>query len=599
MNLDVQKYSDQFMDWLKEFGYTHCFYLGGGNVMHLLESASHRFECVPFVHEVGAGIAADYFNEVSDSEKAFVLVTAGPALTNLVTAIAGAWTESRELLVIGGQAKVSDLSRGKYRQIGFQELDGQTICKSITKASVTIDQRISKQSLFNICQETWTGRKGPVFLEFCLDISAAPASAELELNFKGGVNSSQPIYDVDQSAIKAVVEHLKAAKRPLILIGGEFPRDMADLLEGFKKWGIPIATTFNGADRIGSEYKFFAGRPNWYGSRWSNLILQQADLLITIGSRLGLLQVGYNWEEFAPLATKVHVYLDRDELEKSFLKSDIQIHSSSQLFVEKLLKELFNISFMPDLSEWQDLVAIIRKDLAIPDKSNKCEEQYLELHYFIYNLFNQLKSGDVIVPCSSGGTYTGTMQIMMNKSGQKIVTSNALASMGVGLSGAIGAAIANPDSRTILLEGDGGFAQNMQELGTVKANRCNLKVFISDNRGYASIRTTQKTYFENHYVGCDEETGLGLPDWQKVGEAYEIPTFLVTPSSAFNQDFLKLLETTGPAIFVLKLDPDQLYFPKLGSRIAKDGKMKSAPLHKMDPQLTAQEEQKYMPYLRE
>jgi acetolactate synthase-1/2/3 large subunit len=127
------KYSDVFMTWLRAEGYTHCFYLSGGNVMHLLESASQNFECIPFVHEVSAGIAADYFNEVSDgNSRAFVLVTAGPGLTNIVTAIAGAWTESRELLVIGGQAKVSDLSRSKYRQIGFQEIDGKSLCQGIT-----------------------------------------------------------------------------------------------------------------------------------------------------------------------------------------------------------------------------------------------------------------------------------------------------------------------------------------------------------------------------------------------------------------------------------------------------------------------------------
>ena len=140
----MSKYSDQIMDWLEIEGFTHCFFLSGGNVMHLLDSASRRFKCIPFVHEVGAGIAADYFNEVSDaSNRAFVLVSAGPALTNIITSIAAAWTESRELLVIGGQAKSSDLARGKTRQIGFQEINGTDICRPITKASVLVDEQLN------------------------------------------------------------------------------------------------------------------------------------------------------------------------------------------------------------------------------------------------------------------------------------------------------------------------------------------------------------------------------------------------------------------------------------------------------------------------
>ena len=164
----MAKYSDLFMDWLAEAGYTHCFYVSGGNVMHLLESASHRFTCIPFVHEVGATIAADYFNEISKAgQKSFVIVTAGPGLTNAITGIVGAWTDSRELLIIGGQAKSSELSKGKFRQIGFQEIDGVTLCSSVTKASIRVDSQISKKELFELINLSKSPRKGPVFIEVC------------------------------------------------------------------------------------------------------------------------------------------------------------------------------------------------------------------------------------------------------------------------------------------------------------------------------------------------------------------------------------------------------------------------------------------------
>jgi acetolactate synthase-1/2/3 large subunit len=178
-----------------------------------------------------------------------------------------------------------------------------------------------------------------------------------------------------------------------------------------------------------------------------------------------------------------------------------------------------------------------------------------------------------------------------------MVTDKSLASMGYGLSGAIGASIAFPNKRTILIEGDGGFAQNMQEIGTVKNRNLNLKMFIASNKGYASIRTTQKAYFNNNYVGCDDETGLGLPNWQKIFEAYGIKTMHVDSSNQFSTEFLEALNVDGPFAFIIDLDPDQLYFPKLTSRVMPDGRMESNPLHLMTPPLAADISTKLLKWL--
>ena len=597
-SISSNKYSDQFADWLVKLGYTHCFYLGGGNVMHLLESASHRFKCVPFVHEVGAAIAADYFNEVAGSkEKAFVLVTAGPALTNVVTAIASAWVDGRELLVIGGQAKVSDLSKGKYRQIGFQEIDGIGICKSITKKSFRIDKPISFTKLNRLTKLTQSGRKGPVFLEFCLDISAMPKQKEDRFLDKYFSSFEIPEYKPNLK-IKKIIKELEKSKRPLVILGGELDRNESEIyVSVLKKLGIPIATTFNGIDRIGSEYDYYCGRPNWYGSRWSNLINQQADLIIAIGTRLSLGQVGYNWQEYAPKAKVIQISSDRRELNKTFPRKHMTVCANANNFLKEFTSGINHNRSDFNFGEWQDFIVEIRKDLCQPDSGNIARPEYVELHNFLNDLFAILQSTDQIIPCSSGGVYTGTMQVMLHKSGQKIVTSSGLASMGFGLSGAIGAALANPKKRTILLEGDGGFAQNLQELGTLKANQSNIKIFIFDNQGYASIRTTQKTYFNNHYVGCDELTGLGFPSWEKLAESYSFSFYELNTSTVFDKTFFELLDSIKPVIFIVKLDPDQLYFPKIGSRISLSGSMESKPLHMMDPPLESSQISKYLKYL--
>lgn len=589
--MQTNKYSDVFMDWLKEFGYTHCFFVGGGNVMHLLESASSRFECIPVVHEVAAGIAAEYFNEISENKRAFAMVTAGPGLTNIVTAIGGAWLENRELLVVGGQAKTSDLSEGKVRQIGHQEIDGIGITSAITKAAVQLKKPMSKSDVWDLCELSRTGKKGPVFLEICLDVTASQVVKEDKF-IKADLTS--PL--ASDSEINKITELLKKSERPLLLIGGGVDRErFKKILPLLVEKRIPLATTFNGADRIGSDYKYYCGRPNWYGMRWSNIILQQSDLLICLGTRLGIQQVGFAWEHFAPNAHVIQVDLDVNEINKGFPKIDTGLVVEVNDLLERLV--ITDLSTSDSIENWLKHIEVMRETLEVVDSANIAQEGFVELQSFLFRIGEYFSKDDIVIPCSSGGSYTGAMQMFKNKTGQLMVTDKSLASMGYGLSGAIGAAIAFPNKRTILIEGDGGFAQNMQEIGTVKNRNLNLKMFIASNKGYASIRTTQKAYFNNNYVGCDEETGLGLPDWQKIFGAYGINTMQVNSSNQFSLEFQEALNTNGPFAFIIELDPDQLYFPKLTSRVMPDGRMESNPLHLMTPPLATDISSKILKWL--
>jgi len=588
----MAKYSDTFMDWLVESGYTHCFYVAGGNVMHLLESASTRFKCIPFVHEVGACIASDYFNELSENEKSFVLVTAGPGTTNTITGVAGAWTESRELFVVGGQAKSSEISKGRYRQIGFQEIDGVSLMKSITKASVRIDKQINKSDLFELIDLSRSGRKGPVFLEMCLDVSTQETSVDSNTSINTHVETNISINAADLGNVFSL---LQKSKRPLILIGGGVHRktNLAQLIN----CQIPIATTFNGADRVNTDYELYCGRPNWYGSRWSNLILQQSDLIIALGTRLGLQQTGYNWKAFAPLAKIIQVEIDKTELERGFPKLDIAINADANQFVSDLqailpkgVKELF-----PD---WKEYIQSIKNGLMGPEKINKSEAPYLEAMKFVDDLIKFSSGNEIIIPCSSGAAaYEGAMRVINLKGTQKMVTSHAMASMGYGMSGAIGAALANPDKKIISFEGDGGFAQNQQELGVAVINKLNLKFFLLDNQGYQSIKGNQKNSFNGHYVGCDYATGLALPNWVDFARSYGATVMEIDQDNAFNHEFIDLYNSSGFVIFVVKIDPNQTYWPRIMSSRDEFGNVISNPLHLMDPPLEHELNKKYLKYL--
>jgi acetolactate synthase-1/2/3 large subunit len=587
------------MDWLVEAGYTHCFYVSGGNVMHLLESASHRFTCIPFIHEVGATIAADYFNEIScHGQKSFVIVTAGPGLTNAITGIVGAWTDSRELLIIGGQAKSSELSRGKYRQIGFQEIDGVTLCSSVTKAAVRVDSQISKQELFDLINLSKTPRKGPVFIEVCLDISTQDRNnaddTGISYRLDNSANELLKLNEIDRIS-QEISSLISQSARPLILIGGGISRD-TDLTPLFELQ-IPIATTFNGADRVGIDYEFYCGKPNWYGSRWSNIIIQQSDLVVALGTRLGIMQVGYNWEAFAPKAKIVQVEIDAAETTKGFPKVDAVFLADCNLIVEQI-PLLLEPNTKNKFLEWKNFISMVKCDLNQPDKSNKATSNYIESSKFIFELMKITSGNEIIIPCSSGAAaYESAMRVISNKANQIMVTSHAMASMGYGLSGAIGASLAYGDKKTIMFEGDGGFAQNLQEIGTAIVNNLNIKVFVMDNGGYQSIRGNQKNSFAGHYLGCDVSTGLGLPDWEQIGAAFGASTFRVTADNVFNEEFLNLFNGRGFAMFIVKIDPEQTYWPRLMSAVDPDGNVVSSPLHQMYPPLSDVESLKYIKYI--
>ena len=589
------KYSDILVDWLVEEGYTHCFFVGGGNVMHLLESARTRLTCVPVIHEVAGAIATEYFNEISDGvAKAFVMVTAGPGVTNLVTGVAGAWLESRELLVIAGQARTDALSRGLVRQIGHQEIDGTGIMTPITKLAETIEEPLSKSEFQKRIWLGGQGRKGPIFLEFCLDVTGQIVDPdefvgnEAEKTFSIPAPSSQEI-----DSLRGLIEE---AKRPLLLFGAGVDHKFVNrhLIE-IEKLGIPVATTWNGADSFPNEHPLYAGRSNTYGMRWSNVLVQQADLVIALGTRLGLQQTGFNWQKFVPVGKLVQVDIDQGELEKATPRKDMTINADAN----STLKAIFGSNTSPEVTKWREFVPQMRELLPVVEDANVKSDEYVEAFSFVAALNQVTSEGDTIIPCSSGGAFTTMMQAYFLKGGQRMVTDKGLASMGYGLSGAIGAAFAKRGTKTILVEGDGGFAQNLQELGTVEINQLDLKIFIFSNQGYASIRTTQKSYFGGNYLGCDRNTGLGFPDWEKIFSAFNIPVITLTNQLFESREVDSLFQSKGPAAFIVPLDPEQIYYPKVMSKILKTGKMESNPIHLMTPVLEREVLLKAYKYLPE
>ena len=289
-----------------------------------MNSVRSRFTCIPFAHEVGAAIATENHNaSISGLQgRAFCLVTAGPGLTNAVTGVAGAWQESRELLILGGQVKKVDLAGPGMRQRGIQEIDGVELLRSITKASLRIDQPAQLDAALEAVRLGSTPRKGPVFLELPLDIQAVAVDT-MQFSKLEDRLASLPIASIGEERIAQIASRLAEAIRPVLLIGGGVNRATAmELSQSLRDCGLPLMTTFNGADRVDNQIANYFGRPNTWGMRYSNILLQQADVIVALGTRLGMQQTGFNWQEFAPLAHLIQVEIDPSELNKGHPRVD-------------------------------------------------------------------------------------------------------------------------------------------------------------------------------------------------------------------------------------------------------------------------------------
>ncbi|MBU6280522.1 MAG: hypothetical protein KGN78_14890, partial [Actinomycetales bacterium] len=448
-----------------------------------------------------------------------------------------------------------------------------------------IDEPLADDSVVQVVSAGTTDRRGPVFLEFCLDAQGAmvPIAPPNVTAFHQG--PTQAMVDAAPAAAEQILQRLRSAQRPVLLIGGGITRATAwSLADNLTRLGIPLMTTWNGMDRVPDDHPCFAGRPNTWGQRSANILLAQADCIIALGTRLGMQQTGFNWAEWGP-GFVAQVDVDAAELAKGHPRVDLPLAADANAVLAAIAKAADN--FNGNGSTWQSWrthCAFVRSQVPLLDPENTKSEQFCSPYDLIDQLSDALGPDDVLIPASSGSGQFVPMEVFRVKAGQRIVTNKGLASMGYGLAAAIGAALAS-GQRTILIEGDGSFSQNIQELGTVAVQGLNLKIFLLDNDGYASIRTTQRNYFGGVYLGCDAATGLGFPNWELLAKTYEIPCVPVGPQGLQDPDVRAALDSPGPTMFLVRVDPEQTYYPKVTSRIADDGSMVSNPIHRMFPDL--------------
>lgn len=382
------------------------------------------------------------------------------------------------------------------------------------------------------------------------------------------------------AAVWSALKETAKSQRPVIILGGGLQRRGHYWHQLLESLGIPVMTSYNGTDRIGSEMNYYFGRPNTWGMRYSNILLVQADLVIAIGTRLGLQQTGFNFRMFAPSAKIVQIDIDERELDKGHPI----ISAGYAVDAGEFLDRFATNAHWKDNDGWVEHCRKVKNLLPLSENCNTRYSGFWNPYDFMIWLSGTASSNDAVIPCSSGGAFTTFYQAFEQKLGQIIISDKSLASMGYGLAGALGVSIAHPTRRVLHVEGDGGFSQNLQELATVKVRRPNLKMFILCNDGYASIRMTQKNYFGGKYLGCDDTSGLGFPDWPQLARSYSIEHSVLTPFAA--DSALQLLETQGPVLFTVPIHPEQSYLPKISSQMTPNGSMESEPIWAISPRLS-------------
>ena len=576
---------------LEELDVKHVFTLTGAGIMHLTDglACNKKLKTICPHHEQTASMALEAYSRATENFGVGIFTT-GPGSTNAITGLAGAWQDSVPCLFISGQVKLAEASSQsgikKLRQFGVQELDIIPIVESITKYAVTITQpekiRYELEKASHIAK---SGRPGPVWIEIPMDIQSAKISDELE-KFE---NEQSENPEINENQIKSVIELLQNAKRPIIISGqGVRIAGAIELLTKLVKlFKIPVVTPYLGIDTIRHDEKSYIGKIGVKGERAGNLAMQNSDLILSIGSSLHVSVIGYNYKQFARGAKKIIIDIDEITHKKKTIDIDQFVHADAKDFLNILLKQLTEGDSL-NYASWLEMCNKWKKKYptCLPEYKNTKDE--INSYFLIEQICKNSKAGDIFVSDAGGTFYAVSQAVTLTKPNQRYIPSSAMATMGYGLPAAIGISIAT-GNRVISFTGDGSLQQNIQEFQTLVEYNLPVKLFVLNNDGYHSIRTSQTNYFEERYIGESSKSGISFPDTVKIAEAYGVKAFRIDQPSQITDVVNQVLNYDGPVVCDVIVPREQEIIPTVASRVNDDGSMSSRPLEDMYPFLDRKE----------
>ncbi len=585
------KVSNYISDFFVRQGIDTVFTVTGGGAMHLNDAFGHQsgMRCIYNHNEQGSAVAAEGYARVT-GKPAVCCVTSGPGGTNAITGVVGAWLDSIPMVVVSGQVKrettIWSVPELGLRQLGDQEFDIVHTVANLTKYVVMVTDAdeiaYHLEKALYLCRH---GRPGPVWLDIPLDIQGAHIETDNLRHF-----SNEEIHDgfstVSDETAKAVIEKIKEAKAPVIVVGTGITLSGAggDFLRLADKLKIPVVTEWAGNDILSPDSHYFAGVPSTMGTRGGNFTVQNCDLMLSIGCRLNVRMVGYTKHQFAQKAYKIIVDIDDRELKKPTIIPDMPVCADAGDFIRALLKQDYEADGRHDhwLKWARDINA---KYPMVLDEYRGTEK--LNPYVFLDALFERLTSDDVVA-CANGSACVMTFQSCRPKQGQRVFGNSGCASMGYGLPAALGAAVARNGGRVVCIDGDGSIMMNLQELQTIYHNRLNVKLFLINNNGYLSILQTQSRFFTPPLVGVGPENGVSFPDFKKIADAFGI-RYLSLKNDSELDVIDKALDGDAPVFCEVFVDENQYFVPKLSSKVLPSGEIVSADYDDLYPFLDRDE----------
>ena len=600
-----QRLADYVADFLAAHGVGDVFSVVGGGAMHLNDALGHhdKLHVTYNHHEQACAIAAEAYARLENCIAA-VCVTTGPGGTNALTGVVGGWLDSIPMFIISGQVRYDTTARyalaytgTPLRAMGDQEYDIVKSVEPMTKYAVMIED----PTRIRYCLEkAWhlatTGRPGPVWIDIPVNYQGGYIETDALEGYDPAEDDALLPPPVGDDVIAAVLEKIRHAKRPVFHAGYgiRLSGGYKAFREALEKLNIPIVTYWNAVDLIEDEHPLYCGRAGNMGDRPGNWAIQNADLILAVGTRISIRQVGYNWKTWARAAEVIMVDVDQAEMKKPTLHVEMPVWADAKDFLTRLAAAAENRVFSGD--EWLETCRRWKHDYpAVLPRQWEENGKTANVYAFVRYLSSRLPENSLTAVSNGACCVVGNQAYVIQK-GSRMANNSAIASMGYGLPAAIGTCIGGGRRTTICLEGDGSIMMNLQELQTVLTNRLPIKLFLINNSGYQSIRITQTNLFSNHCkVGIGEEShDLSFPQYEKIAAAFGYPYLSAHSNAEMKEVVDKALAMDGAVFCEIFTGTEQVWEPKSSTKRLSDGTLVSPPLEDLAPFLPREELKKNM-----
>jgi acetolactate synthase-1/2/3 large subunit len=573
--------SDYVIQFLRDkYEIDTVFTVSGGGCIFLIDSLGTT-EGVNYVathHEQAAAIAAEGYARMNNKLGACI-ITSGPGGTNALTGTLCNWLDSIPVIYISGQVNkemTTNYTGLPLRQLGDQEFNIIESVKNMTKYAVQVnDTSEIRYHLEKACSLATSGRPGPVWIDIPLNVQSVNIEPDKLNGYNDIIESPSP----SQLEIDSLLEKWNQAKKPLMIVGNgiRLSGGIKELYKTLKQTNLPVISAVNGNDIVNHDYEHYCGRFGTHAQIGANNLLSECDFLLIVGSRLYVRQTGYNFEGFAKQAYKVHVDIDENELNKPTLFTNLKINSDAKEFLKLLNSQNLpktDADWLDECFEWSCIPKVL------PKHRNKTE--YASHYAFIEKLSESMPKDHHIVT-SDGSANVVTMQVMNLKGNQRLITNTGCAPMGYGLPAALGAATHH---KVVCIEGDGSLHLNIHELQTMKHYNLPIKLILLNNDGYASIKISQKAFFNGRFVASEKNSGVSFPNFEKVIKAYDLPYYSIKNNQNINPILEEFLSYEGPAVLEVFTDPEEFHEPKVVAKLGVISVLIPKFLTKLLPPLT-------------